>query len=342
MIEPSLEPAIRAFAAHPSYLALPTSAGEDAPDLETTSLLNPALTAAAFEKFNVRNPAARAQLMSSLAVPLRRSVRSFLVPTGTNVVGQRLAAPGGDVDGAKDTLLESFASLRKRQEAEFAIREVKQGIVAFQEGNNTRALAKYKAALNHDPECTEAFVARGALYAKAEKYESAIADFDRALELDPTHNNAASYRRMTCKKLAEVEREKESARNGEFLMPLDYDPRARAPPSSATVSVSSLRAPPVVPHVGFSSSVASSLGAPTPAGSIGDGDDRDADDDGTADRRSRPRAPARGDKRRSMGSPPPPRKKKKRSSKDKKSRRRSARGESSDSDSSSVRRDKRQ
>ncbi|KAJ3170357.1 hypothetical protein HDU88_008985 [Geranomyces variabilis] len=343
MIEPSLEPAIRAFAAHPSYLALPTSTGEDAPDLETTSLLNPAFNAAAFEKFNVRNPAAHAQLMSSLAVPLRRSVRSFLVPTGTSVAGQRLAAAGGHGDGAKDTLLESFATLRKRQEAEFAIREVKQGIVAFQEGNNTRALAKYKAALNHDPECTEAFVARGALYAKAEKYESAIADFDRALELDPTHNNAASYRRMTCKKLAEVEREKESARNGEFLMPLDYDPRARAPPPSATVSVSSLRAPPVVPRVGFSSSVASSLGAPTPAGSIGDGDDRDADDDdGTADRRSRPRAPARGDKRRSMGSPPPPRKKKKKSSKDKKSRRRSARGESSDSDSSSARRDKRQ
>ncbi|KAJ3181728.1 hypothetical protein HDU87_000746 [Geranomyces variabilis] len=337
MTEPSLEPAIRAFAAHPIYLALPTAVGEDAPDLETTSLLNPAFAnAAAFEEFSVRNPAACAQLMSSLAVPLRRSVRSFLVPTGTSVAGQRLAV-AGDVDQAKYTLLESFTTLRKRQEAEFAIREVKQGIVAFQEGNNTRALAKYKAALNHDPECTEAFVARGALYAKAEKYESAIADFDRALELDPTHNNAASYRRMTCKKLAEVEREKESARNGEFLMPLDYDPR-RAPPPT-TVSVSPFGARPVVPRVGFSSSVASSLGAPTPAGSIGDGDDHDADGDGDSDRRSRPRAPLRRDKRQSMGSPPPPRKKKKKSVKDKKSRKRSARDASSDSYSSSARGD---
>ncbi|KAJ3146862.1 Tetratricopeptide repeat protein 14 [Geranomyces michiganensis] len=215
-IDPLLEPAIREFAAHPTLLALPSSAGEDAPNLETTQALDPAFnSAAAFDSFDVRNPAAYGQLMSSLAVPLRRSVRSFLVPTGTSATGQWLARRRKDrVDECVGSL-ETFMTLRKRQEAEFAIREVKQGIAAFQEGNNARALAKYKAALNHDPECTDAFVARGALYAKAEKYESAIADFDRALALDPTHVNAGSYRRMTCKKLAEVEREKESARNGD-------------------------------------------------------------------------------------------------------------------------------
>lgn len=55
-------------------------------------------------------------------------------------------------------------------------------------------------------------------YAKQEKYTKAIEDFKRALKLDPQHANAATYLEMTRRKSKEVEREKESAARGEFLM----------------------------------------------------------------------------------------------------------------------------
>ncbi|KAI8826610.1 uncharacterized protein EV422DRAFT_510852 [Fimicolochytrium jonesii] len=120
---------------------------------------------------------------------------------------------------------ETYTTLRARQEQVYAIATVKQGIESFLQLDFDRALRKFETALSHDPDCVEAYVARGALYAKQEKYKSAVSDFKSALELDPSHSNANTYLRMTQRKVAEIEREKESAAAGEFLMPLDYDPK---------------------------------------------------------------------------------------------------------------------
>ncbi|KAJ3019215.1 Tetratricopeptide repeat protein 14 [Thoreauomyces humboldtii] len=118
-----------------------------------------------------------------------------------------------------------YIFLRQRQEAEYARLQVKEGIEAFQAQDYERALRKYKAALEQDPRCVDAYVARGALWAKQEKYSKAVKEFRKALALDPDHNNANVYLKMTQTKLAEIEREKESAASGEFLMPVDFDPR---------------------------------------------------------------------------------------------------------------------
>ncbi|KAI9008283.1 hypothetical protein BC832DRAFT_539151 [Gaertneriomyces semiglobifer] len=108
-----------------------------------------------------------------------------------------------------------YKQLRDRQQAEYAHQMVAEGILSYQRGEFTEAAKKYEIALQQDPECVEAFVARGALHAN---YQKAIRDFKRAIALDSSHRNAARYLRMTEDKVAEIEAEKESAVRGEFLM----------------------------------------------------------------------------------------------------------------------------
>ncbi|TPX57545.1 hypothetical protein SpCBS45565_g08179 [Spizellomyces sp. 'palustris'] len=129
---------------------------------------------------------------------------------------------------------EDYFSLRSRQNADYALRCVKEGIEAFQEGEFERALKKYRHALEQDARCAEAYVARGAVHVKQEKYTKAIADFEHALKVDPRHANAAIYLTKTQKRVAELEQEKQSAARGEFLMPVDYDPRRPTHPAALT------------------------------------------------------------------------------------------------------------
>ncbi|KND02867.1 uncharacterized protein SPPG_01947 [Spizellomyces punctatus DAOM BR117] len=136
---------------------------------------------------------------------------------------------------------EDYFSLRSRQNADYALRCVKEGIEAFQEGDFERALKKYRHALEQDARCAEAYVARGAVHVKQEKYTKAIADFEHALKVDPRHANAAIYLAKTRKRVAELEQEKQSAARGEFLMPVDYDPRHPTHPAALSNKLAHVR-----------------------------------------------------------------------------------------------------
>ncbi|KAJ3183595.1 Tetratricopeptide repeat protein 14 [Gaertneriomyces sp. JEL0708] len=133
-----------------------------------------------------------------------------------------------------------YKQLRDQQQAEYAHQMVAEGILSYQRGEFTEAAKKYQIALQQDPECAEAYVARGALHAH---YQKAIRDFERAIALDPSHRNAARYLKMTEDKLAEIEAEKESAVRGEFLMPMSYDhrksQRSRVDTLSSTMATNS-------------------------------------------------------------------------------------------------------
>lgn len=48
-------------------------------------------------------------------------------------------------------------------------------------------------ALNIDPRNVEGLVARGALYANSGSFKKAVADFEFALQLNPSHSNARKY-----------------------------------------------------------------------------------------------------------------------------------------------------
>ncbi|KAI8922357.1 hypothetical protein DFJ77DRAFT_21006 [Powellomyces hirtus] len=156
---------------------------------------------------DIRNPAAYRQFMSALGMDPGAPLRSVLISVGPAADGNLENVP-----------VENYASLRRRQESEYAIRQVKDGIDAFQQNDYETALRKYRTALEQDPNCVDAYVARGALYAKQDQFNKAIQDFKDALDVNPDHANAAAYLRMTENKLADIEREKQSAAMGEFLM----------------------------------------------------------------------------------------------------------------------------
>ncbi|TPX55388.1 hypothetical protein PhCBS80983_g05350 [Powellomyces hirtus] len=265
---------------------------------------------------DIRNPAAYRQFMSAMGMAPGAPLRSVLISVGPAADGKLENVP-----------LENYASLRRRQESEYAIRQVKDGIDAFQQNDYETAMRKYRTALEQDPNCVDAYVARGALYAKQDQFNKAIQDFKDALDVNPDHANAAAYLRMTENKLADIEREKQSAAMGEFLMPVDFDPR------KSVLSMSSVKA--AVPRVGFSTSAASSVTDFSATGSIGE--------DERLERVGGPLQPVHRLKR-SLSSPPPPSSKKGQErgsshTKDKKKKKKKEKKKKSSPRSSSRRRD---
>ncbi|KAJ3034540.1 hypothetical protein HDV00_004953 [Rhizophlyctis rosea] len=105
---------------------------------------------------------------------------------------------------------------------------VEDGVKLFKSGEHHKALKKYMSALELDPKCVEAYVARGCVFAGDKNYDAAVDDFKKALEINPKHENAHNFLGRVQEKVAEIEREKQSALDGEFLLPADYDPNPSA------------------------------------------------------------------------------------------------------------------
>ncbi|KAJ3141392.1 Tetratricopeptide repeat protein 14 [Physocladia obscura] len=114
--------------------------------------------------------------------------------------------------------------------------KVVEGISLSQEKRLDAAILKYSRALEIDPDCVDAFVARGAAwvlhiiilsYANQLKLDKAIADHTTALKIQPFHVNARIYLNKCVARLKEIEDEKQSAVEGEFLMPIDYQSNRR-------------------------------------------------------------------------------------------------------------------
>jgi len=99
--------------------------------------------------------------------------------------------------------------LRRIQNQEWAKETVSQGISKAKEGNYREALKYYRQALEVDPECSDAFVARGAAFANVNMLEDAIEEFEKALKLNPADSNASKYLLATKNKLRELSNQKE-------------------------------------------------------------------------------------------------------------------------------------
>lgn len=118
---------------------------------------------------------------------------------------------------------QSYYELRKTQNKSWAFDQAREGIELARDNQHEKAMKKYDSALELDPNCIEALIARGCLYANTQKLKLAVHDLEEALDIDPDHENAKKYldtikekRRM--KKQEKRDKEK-MVRNGEFLLP---------------------------------------------------------------------------------------------------------------------------
>ncbi|XP_067003369.1 NK-tumor recognition protein isoform X2 [Anabrus simplex] len=88
---------------------------------------------------------------------------------------------------------EYATELRQVQASKWAFRSVAEGIEHFKSGRHSEAFQCLNKALNIDPRNVEGLVARGALYANSGSFQKAIEDFETALKLNPSHQNARKY-----------------------------------------------------------------------------------------------------------------------------------------------------
>lgn len=66
----------------------------------------------------------------------------------------------------------------------------------------------YEIALEYDPECSDAYVGKGASFVNQKEFEKGIKEFEKALSINPNHKNAKIYLEATLKKLNEIKDEK--------------------------------------------------------------------------------------------------------------------------------------
>ncbi|TPX73888.1 hypothetical protein CcCBS67573_g04834 [Chytriomyces confervae] len=132
---------------------------------------------------------------------------------------------------------ETYNSLGRRQNAAWARTIVVEGISLSQDKKLPEAISKYTKAIEIDPECVDAYVARGAAHANQGSFDKAIADHSHALKLQPSHENAQRYLQKCIQRRNEIEAEKQSAVDGAFLMPLE-------PPSRISSKLAKNPAPP--------------------------------------------------------------------------------------------------
>ncbi|KJH46041.1 tetratricopeptide repeat protein [Dictyocaulus viviparus] len=135
------------------------------------------------------------------------------------------------LDGLEKDRAEPASLLRKRQNEMLADEFVVRGVEQMKSGNRESAIVVLNQALEINPECVEALVARGAAYSTNGQYVLAEADFDQALSLVPTHTNARNYLVETLVKhasLLEVQGDLENAKcKFEKVLQIKDDRRAK-------------------------------------------------------------------------------------------------------------------
>ncbi|CAF1540360.1 unnamed protein product [Adineta ricciae] len=88
---------------------------------------------------------------------------------------------------------EYFDKLRQKQDHQWAIESVAEGVRLMKENDSSSAVLHFNKALATDPKCVDALVARGALSANQGHYKRAMQDFEDALKIDSKHINALKY-----------------------------------------------------------------------------------------------------------------------------------------------------
>lgn len=94
------------------------------------------------------------------------------------------------------------AALRKESKCVWSREAVLKGVQVAKMGDYRRARECYDQALELNARNVDALVARGAAFANQSRFQEAVNDFERALEIDPSHPNASDYLAATRQKLA--------------------------------------------------------------------------------------------------------------------------------------------
>ena len=71
-----------------------------------------------------------------------------------------------------------------------AANHLNQGVALYEAGEYEKAVAEYTKAIELDPKLASAYYNRGLAYFKMRQYDSALADFNKAIELDPRSSTA--------------------------------------------------------------------------------------------------------------------------------------------------------
>ncbi|KAJ3211379.1 hypothetical protein HDU67_004563 [Dinochytrium kinnereticum] len=107
--------------------------------------------------------------------------------------------------------VEDYLSLRKRQNSQWAMKLVTEGVQKMMAKDNEAAIKKFSTAIEIDPMCAEGYVGRGAAFANQRRFDDAISEFKYCLTISPEHSNAITYLEKCTKKKAEIDEEKRLA-----------------------------------------------------------------------------------------------------------------------------------
>jgi tetratricopeptide (TPR) repeat protein len=106
-------------------------------------------------------------------------------PTSLGVLLEQPAAPAAEAPAARAEPTPALEPAPPRPAPEDALAFIQRGIAYRQKGDANRAIAEFSRALQIDPRNAQAYQGRGnALSSKAD-FDRAIADYSRALEIDP-------------------------------------------------------------------------------------------------------------------------------------------------------------
>lgn len=117
----------------------------------------------------------------------RLRARFLKLPVGVNIV----TTPTADVKTVAARQAEIESQPQPTEQQLTAEEYLLQGIAFKEQGDNDKAIAEYNKALEINPTFAEAYARRGSRYAVQGKVSEALADYQKALSLDPS--NATAY-----------------------------------------------------------------------------------------------------------------------------------------------------
>ncbi|TPX39635.1 hypothetical protein SeMB42_g06300 [Synchytrium endobioticum] len=137
-----------------------------------------------------------------------------------------------------------YMALRAAQNRQWAQETVRIGTGFARDHNDAaNAVKAYARALHIDPQCVDAYIARGTLLANQGALDRAIPDFEAALKMHPDDPTAKRGLQAARHRLGELHREKADVLSGDFLMPVSYQPNNKF--TLASVNAASAVPPPV-------------------------------------------------------------------------------------------------
>lgn len=115
-------------------------------------------------------------------------------------------------------LEKSYLNIRKIQNESYALQQTLIGRELVKVGQLNEAFEKYQSALELDSDCIAAIISRGELFLMKNKAAKALADFSKALEMDPLNKEAKKHLSIAMESVKAEGARQQSLKSGEFLL----------------------------------------------------------------------------------------------------------------------------